>query len=92
MATPQPAENGVTEGEQLVTPWDVAGGADGKIDYDKLVRDFGCQWINQELIARIEKATGVPAHPFLKRGVFFAHRYTLVFRCYKFIYSFIFPP
>jgi hypothetical protein len=24
------------DGEQVVTPWDVAGGADGKIDYAKL--------------------------------------------------------
>lgn len=24
---------------QEVTPWDVKGGADGKIDYDKLSRD-----------------------------------------------------
>lgn len=62
------------DGEQLVTPWDVQGGADGKIDYNKLVEQFGCQWIDQALVARIEKLTGRPAHPFLKRGVFFAHR------------------
>jgi hypothetical protein len=23
----------------VVTPWDVAGGSDGKIDYNKLIRD-----------------------------------------------------
>lgn len=60
--------------EQVVTPWDVSGGADGKIDYNKLVEQFGCQTIHQELIERIEKVTGVPSHPFLKRRVFFAHR------------------
>ncbi len=59
--------------EQVVTPWDVSGGADGKIDYNKLVEQFGCQTIHQELIERIEKVTGVPSHPFLKRRVFFAH-------------------
>lgn len=26
---------------QVVTPWDVAGGADGKIDYHKIVKDVG---------------------------------------------------
>jgi hypothetical protein len=26
-------------------------------------------------VARIERLTGRPAHPFLKRGVFFAHRW-----------------
>ena len=24
---------------QVVTPWDVTGGTDGKIDYDKLIRE-----------------------------------------------------
>lgn len=23
----------------MITPWDVSGGADGKVDYEKLVRD-----------------------------------------------------
>ena len=60
--------------EQVVTPWDVAGGADGKIDYAKLVNDFGCQVIDDALIKRIEKVTSTKAHPFLRRGLFFAHR------------------
>ena len=24
---------------QVITPWDVTGGTDGKIDYDKLIRE-----------------------------------------------------
>mmetsp|Transcript_2922 Transcript_2922/g.6083 ORF Transcript_2922/g.6083 Transcript_2922/m.6083 type:complete len:420 (-) Transcript_2922:444-1703(-) len=60
--------------EQEVTPWDVSGGADGKIDYEKIVKKFGCQTISPELIARMEKLTGTKAHPLLRRGVFFAHR------------------
>ena len=63
-----------TAAEQVVTPWDVSGGADGKIDYLKLVNDFGCQVIDQSLIERIETVTGRKAHPFLRRGMFFAHR------------------
>ena len=38
-------------GEQVVTPWDVQGGAGG-IDYDKLIKAFGCQAIDADLIAR----------------------------------------
>ena len=60
--------------EQLVTPWEVAGGAGGKIDYSKLTEQFGCSLLSDELVARIERATGVRAHPFLRRRVFFAHR------------------
>jgi hypothetical protein len=40
----------------------------------KLVNEFGCSTIDDALIARIEKATGCKAHPFLRRGMFFAHR------------------
>lgn len=58
----------------MITPWDVTGGTDGAIDYDKLTKSFGCSLISQELIDRIEKCTGVRAHHFLRRGIFFAHR------------------
>jgi hypothetical protein len=73
----QDEENGdlkADAGEQVVTPWEVSGGADGKIDYNKLVAQFGCQKIDDALVTRIERVTGMPAHPFLKRGIFFAHR------------------
>lgn len=70
-ATTTAADGG---GEQVVTPWDVEGGADGKIDYAKLVNDFGCSTIDEALVARIERVTGCKAHPFLRRGMFFAHR------------------
>lgn len=35
---------------------------------------FGSERISPELIERIEKVTGQPAHPLLKRGIFFSHR------------------
>lgn len=64
-----------TKKEQQVTPWraEAAEGED-KIDYNKLIDQFGSQKITSDLIARIEKCTGKPAHPFLRRGVFFSHR------------------
>lgn len=40
----------------------------------KLIEKFGCQNIDSELVARVEKISGKPAHPFLKRGIFFSHR------------------
>lgn len=55
-------------------PWSVSGGADGKIDYNKLLNEFGCSKLTEDLVERIERLTGKPAHPFLKRGIFFAHR------------------
>jgi len=61
------------EGGQVVTPWEVSG-ADEGIDYDKLIRDFGCSPISPELITRIEELTGKTAHRFLRRGLFFSHR------------------
>ncbi|EEQ98776.1 IFP53, putative [Perkinsus marinus ATCC 50983] len=58
---------------QKVTPWEVEGSDEG-IDYDKLIRDFGCSPIDQKLIDRMEKLTGKKAHRFLRRGLFFSHR------------------
>eukprot|EP00397_Hematodinium_sp_SG-2012_P014841 GEMP01015101.1.p1 GENE.GEMP01015101.1~~GEMP01015101.1.p1 ORF type:complete len:581 (+),score=126.03 GEMP01015101.1:184-1926(+) len=66
-------ENGAAQLTQTVTPWDVEAGDEG-IDYDKLIRDFGCSKISDELIARIERLTKKKAHRFLRRGLFFSHR------------------
>lgn len=62
------------EEEQVVTPWEVSAKDGGKIDYDKLIDRFGCQRLDQPLIQRVERVTSLPAHVFLRRGVFFAHR------------------
>jgi len=55
--------------EMVVTPWEVSG----KIDYDKLVREFGTQPITPELLEHIQKHTGT-IHPQLQRRIFFSHR------------------
>jgi len=44
------------------------------VDYEKLVRDYGSSPITPELIKRMEVLTGKPAHPWLRRGIFFSHR------------------
>lgn len=45
---------------------------------------FGCAKLDPALIARIERLTKRPAHPFLKRGIFFAHRdLSEILDCYE---------
>jgi len=52
-----------------VTPWE----ARGKIDYDKLIQEFGVERLSEPLLARINTLAG-GLHPLLRRGFFFAHR------------------
>ena len=66
-------EESSEEDDQVVNPWEVKAGEKG-IDYMKLIEKFGSQQITPELIARVEKLTGKPAHPWLRRGLFFSHR------------------
>lgn len=46
----------------------------GKINYDKLIQQFGTQKITEELLVKFERITGKTLHPWLKRGIFFSHR------------------
>jgi len=55
--------------EFKVTPWEVTG----KVDYDKLRRDFGTGLIDDGMRARIKEACG-GLHPMLSRGFFFSQR------------------
>ena len=55
--------------EMVVTPWEVRG----RIDYEKLIRNFGTQPLTPELLDRIQKFTGT-LHPQLERRIFFSHR------------------
>eukprot|EP01114_Cavostelium_apophysatum_P004899 TRINITY_DN1534_c0_g1_i1.p1 TRINITY_DN1534_c0_g1~~TRINITY_DN1534_c0_g1_i1.p1 ORF type:complete len:435 (+),score=122.15 TRINITY_DN1534_c0_g1_i1:52-1305(+) len=66
----QPTQADVDPEETEVTPWAVTG----VVDYRKLLDKFGSSEIDSSLIARFEKLTGKPAHPWLKRGLFYSHR------------------
>jgi tryptophanyl-tRNA synthetase len=55
--------------EMVVTPWEVRG----KVDYERLIREFGTQPVTEELLQRIAKYTG-ELHPQLRRKLFFSHR------------------
>lgn len=52
-----------------VTPYDVTG----EVDYNKLIREFGVEKINDKLLERIKKHTK-ELHLFLRRKIFFSHR------------------
>jgi tryptophanyl-tRNA synthetase len=54
--------------DAIVTPWEVKG----NIDYDKLIKQFGTQPLDDALLKRIEKHA--PLHYLLRRKVFFSHR------------------
>jgi tryptophanyl-tRNA synthetase len=58
---------------QTVTPFDVQAGEKG-VDYNRLIDEFGCQLISDELLARFERLTGRRPHRWLRRGYFFSHR------------------
>ena len=69
-----PTEQSATGG-QVITPWDVAAGASGEIDYAKLIRDFGSEEITDAQLQRIQRLTGnKPVHHWLRRKLFFSHR------------------
>ncbi|RJS88948.1 tryptophan--tRNA ligase [Candidatus Bathyarchaeota archaeon] len=59
----------VKKEEMVVTPWKVSG----RIDYEKLIKQFGTQPIDEELLERIRGHTG-RLHLQLRRGLFFSHR------------------
>lgn len=55
--------------EMIVTPWEVSG----KIDYERLIREFGTQPLTPEILERMQRFTG-SLHPQLLRRIFFSHR------------------
>ena len=54
--------------ESKVTPYEVTG----KIDYEKIVKEFGLSPIDNELKEKLEKY--LKDNFFLRRGIFFVHR------------------
>ncbi|KAG9481490.1 hypothetical protein GDO78_010618 [Eleutherodactylus coqui] len=64
-----------SEGDDFVDPWTVQTGSAKGVDYDKLIVRFGSSKIDKDLIDRIERVTGNKAHHFLRRGIFFSHRW-----------------
>ncbi|XP_013107601.1 tryptophan--tRNA ligase, cytoplasmic [Stomoxys calcitrans] len=74
VATGEEVIAGDDDQNDVVDPWNVTSSSDTGVDYEKLIKRFGSSRIDDELIARIEKITGKPAHPLIRRGIFFSHR------------------
>lgn len=55
--------------KEVVNPYEVKG----KVDYNRLIKEFGLEKIDDKLLNRIKKHTK-ELHPMLKRGIMFAHR------------------
>ncbi len=55
-----------------VTPWEVSGELQ-ETDYSRIAREFGAKLIDEALLNSIRDVTG-EVHPFLKYGIFYAHR------------------
>ena len=53
--------------EFKVTPWEVTG----KVDYNKLIKEFGTEKIDEKLLKRFKKHAG-ELHHFLRRKLFFS--------------------
>ncbi len=53
----------------IVTPWEVKG----RIDYDRLIKEFGTQKLDDGILKKLEKIAG-ELHPLLRRRIFFSHR------------------
>jgi tryptophanyl-tRNA synthetase len=71
-AIAEQAVSGLTDeekNEMVVTPWEVRG----KVDYERLIREFGTQPLTNELVRRLAKYTG-EVHLQLRRELFFSHR------------------
>lgn len=60
------------EKEQVVTPWTVQ--SEGEVDYEKLIVQFGCQRLTEDITQRMERLTGRKLHRWIRRGMFFSHR------------------
>jgi tryptophanyl-tRNA synthetase len=58
----------MAEEKMVVTPYEVSG----KIDYDKIVKEFGLSLIDEKLYKRLEKY--MKDNFFLRRKIFFVHR------------------
>jgi len=56
--------------DHIVTPSVVKG----RVNYMKLVEEFGTDLIDDDLISRFRSVTGKEPHPWIKRGIFFSHR------------------
>lgn len=66
---------------QIITPWEVKAQSQKGVDYEKLIKQFGCQEITHEILSKFNQITDKRSslhpprlHVLLRRGFFFGHR------------------
>ena len=62
------------EDEFIINPNKFVNTTGKEIDYQKLLKVFGCHGVDETLKQRFESITGQQLHPLLRRDIFFAHR------------------
>ncbi|MCL4446964.1 MAG: tryptophan--tRNA ligase [Thermoplasmatales archaeon] len=53
-----------------VTPWEVTG----RVDYERLIQQFGTQKISKDILNEISKISRGKMHVMIRRDIFFSHR------------------
>ena len=60
--------------EDEVSAFNIQAASDKGIDYEKLIEKYGCFHLTDDLIKRVESLSGMQAHRFIRRGIFFCQR------------------
>ncbi len=70
----------MNEEETVVTPWEVKG----KLDYVKLIEEFGTKPLTKEIIDKLKSISGGQHHLMIRRKLFFSHRdFDLILNLYE---------
>ena len=71
--------------KQTVTPFNVDTDDAAGVDYETLIKEFGCSKLLEETVQRFEKLFNIKAHHFLRRKIFFCHReFNKILDCIEF--------
>ncbi|CAF4938996.1 unnamed protein product [Rotaria sp. Silwood1] len=68
------SQNGVTENDDVVNPWEVKAESMTGVDYDKIIVRFGSLHLTDDLVQRMQTIIQRPIHHFIRRRIFFSHR------------------
>jgi tryptophanyl-tRNA synthetase len=60
----------VQDDDFKVTPWEVTG----RVDYERLIQQFGTQKISKDILNEISKISRGKMHVMIRRDIFFSHR------------------
>ena len=73
------------ETEETEEPEFVVKGTEvtGKVDYEKLCDQFGCDLLTNDMIVTMDRLTGKRVHPMIRRKLYYAHRdFDKILKCH----------